>query len=78
VASKFEIRSTKPETNSKSEIQKRWLRRGLFRVSDFDIRICFGFRASDFGFCRKQLRLKNQPPGRAPLFGGRFFCYAPA
>jgi len=56
LALKFEIRSTKHETNLKSEfsnVQNVNTRKDLFCVSVIwilVIRICFGFRYSDFGF----------------------------
>jgi len=55
-ALKFEIRNTKHETNTKSEfsnVQNVTTRKVLSGVSDIwilVIRICFGFRYSDFGF----------------------------
>jgi len=54
---KSEIRNPKSETNSKfeNEFQNAWPCRMNFAVprfefSAFPIRICFGFRISDFGF----------------------------
>src|SRR5206468_2880283 len=46
--SKSEIRISKSETNPKSEGRKSETERSGFGHSDFGIRICFGFRYSDF------------------------------
>ena len=43
-----EIRNPKSETNQKSEKEILKPARRLFGNSDFVLRICFGFRASDF------------------------------
>jgi hypothetical protein len=50
---KLEARISKFETNSKSENRKTWHRQGVFRVFFFVLRICFGFRVSDFEFLAK-------------------------
>ncbi|HZL34085.1 MAG TPA: hypothetical protein VFC78_02170 [Tepidisphaeraceae bacterium] len=49
---KSEIRSTKSETNPNEESGKFEGRFGgiFFEVSSFGFWVCFGFRASDFGF----------------------------
>ena len=51
---KFEVRNSKLETISKIEIRRPWIhafisRRGLvIAVLEFELRICFEFRTSDF------------------------------
>src|ERR1035437_3410405 len=57
---KSEIRSPKPETNPKGGKGKKCKTRQAWHClepSAFEFRICFGFRASDFGFL--------SPPGCA-------------
>jgi hypothetical protein len=55
-AQKLEIRISKSETSTKSEIRNFSSVNGLFRALDFVLRICFGFRASSFGFPGKALK----------------------
>jgi hypothetical protein len=52
-ASKFEIRSTKSETKPKHQIRNPKQTPFAFQVLDFGFWVCFGFRASDFGFAER-------------------------
>src|SRR5438309_6652168 len=62
---KLEARISKFETNSKFEIRKTRLSKGLFRVFFFELRICFGFRVSDFEFLSRA-RQRGSPPPSSP------------
>src|SRR6516165_8676718 len=71
--SKSEIQISKFETNSKSEIRTRQNSTPPKRSSNFEIRICFGFRYSDFGFFswssrrRRSRKIAQQHPN---AYGG--------
>src|SRR5687767_12834540 len=43
---------SKSETNSKSECRNSKQDRACCQVSNFEFRVCFGFRYSEFGFWR--------------------------
>jgi hypothetical protein len=64
-AHKFESRISKPETNSKSKIRNPKRENDLFRISSFDLSVCFEFRASDFEFLGKP----HLPGARPPALG---------
>src|SRR5437588_3197071 len=66
--SKSEIRNPKQSRNPKSQTPEAVSRCGAFLV--FELRICFGFRASDFEFGRKPGGVGGRVPGAiAPGYG---------
>src|SRR5205807_2127451 len=67
IEEKSETRNPKSETNSKLEEENEARQ---FRVFLFGIRICFGFRHSDFGFPRRGYELENPPRGVAEVHPG--------
>jgi len=57
-----EIRNPKSEIRNKSEATNAPnFRPSRFRIWDFVLRICFGFRASDFGFLGYALLARGDP-----------------
>ena len=81
LALKFEIRSTKHETNLKSEflnVQNANTEKDLSPVSIIwilVIRICLRFRNSDFEFCL-QMSLSSGPDARMKSFTSQNLCPA--
>src|SRR5262249_46758991 len=66
---KSEIRRSRSETNPKSESSNSQTNEPIgFGHSDFVLRICFGFRPSDFGFTPPRAL---PSPARATPAGGR-------